>query len=212
MKKLVMVLAISALSSQAFAAEKNLVGGYGGVELGYSKVESDAQAAANNLVSQVGGAVTVTQDTGVAIGRLFAGYNINENFAVELGYIGTSDVSQHAAGVAGNNVAYTATANVSVSGIDYSVLLRPSIASGWNGLFGRIGGHYLEASTDYTATAASTVSGTRNVSGGGFQVGLGYDSEIAENVDFRTSYTYYNSLAGGNGHANVFSIGVLGKF
>ena len=214
MKNIVLALALTALSSQAFAADTKTVAGlwYGGVELGYSKVKSDAQSTANNLVSKVGGSATVTQDTGVAIGRIFAGYNVNENLAVELGYIHTSDVSQNAAGVAGNSVAYTASANVSVSGVDYSVLLRPSISSGWNGLFGKIGGHYLEASTDYTVTGISTVSGTYNVSGGGFLAGLGYDGSVAENIDFRTSYTYYNSLAGGNGHANVFSIGILGKF
>jgi opacity protein-like surface antigen len=214
MKKLVIALAVTSalISIQVFAADTKLVGAYGGVELGYSKVENDAQSTANSLVNEVGGAVTVTQDTSVAIGRAFGGFNINENIAVELGYIRTSDVSQQAAGVAGNSVAYTAKADVSVSGVDYSVLLRPSLASGWNGLFGRVGGHYLEASSDVTVTAASTVTMSRNVSGGGFLVGLGYDTSVSDNIDLRASYTYLNNLAGGDGYANVFSIGVLGKF
>ena len=83
MKKLVMVLAISALSSQAFAADSQLAGVYGGAELGYSKIQNQSQAVANQLVNAVGGAVSVTQDSGVAVGRVFGGYNINENFALE---------------------------------------------------------------------------------------------------------------------------------
>ena len=214
MKKIVIALAVTQalISTQAFAADAKLVGPYAGVELGYSKVESDAQSTANSLVNEVGGAVTVTQDTSVVIGRLFGGYNINENLAVELGYIRTGDVSQRASGVAGNSVPYNASADVSVSGVDYSVLLRPSIASGWNGLFGKVGGHYLEASTDYTVTALGSLSGNNSKSGSGFLVGLGYETSIADNIGFRTSYTYYNNLAGGDGYANVFSIGVLGKF
>lgn len=214
MKKLVMSLAVASalISTQSFATDTKLVGPYAGVELGYSKVESDAQSTANSLLNEVGGAVTVTQDTSVAIGRLFGGYNINENVAVELGYIRTGDVSQRASGVAGNSVPYTASADVSVSGVDYSILLRPSIASGWNGLFGRVGGHYLEASADYSITAIGSASGNISNKGSGFLVGLGYETSIADNVGFRAGYTHYSNLAGDDGYANVFSIGVLRKF
>jgi OOP family OmpA-OmpF porin len=214
MKKLLIALAISStlISTQSFAADKKSMGPYGGVELGYSKVDNDTQSTANSLVNEVGGAVTVSQDTSVAVGRLFGGYNINEYVALELGYIRTGDVSQRASGVAGNSVPYTASADVSVSGVDYSVLLRPSIASGWNGLFGRIGGHYLEASADYSVTAIGSASGNISNKGSGFLVGLGYETSIANNVGFRAGYTHYSNLAGDDGYANVFSIGVLGKF
>ena len=214
MKKILIATAvISALvSSQAFAEDAKLVGAYAGAELGYTKVESDAQATANALVNAVGGSVIVTQDSGVAIGRLFAGYNINENFAVELGYLQTSDVNLKAAGVAGNSVAYTGNANLSVSGVDYAVLIRPSVSTGLNGLFAKIGGHYLEASVDGTLTGTSTASFSSSVKGSGFLVGFGYQAAVADNVDVRATYTYYDSVAGGNGYANVVSVGLLGKF
>ncbi len=214
MKKILIATAvISALvSSQAFAEDAKLVGAYAGAELGYTRVQNDAQATANALVNAVGGSVIVTQDTGVVIGRLFAGYNINENIALELGYLQTGDVTQRAAGVARNSVAYTGSANVSVSGVDYAVLVRPSVASGLNGLFAKIGGHYLEASQDATLTGTSTVSVNSSVKGSGFLVGFGYQAAVADNVDVRATYTYYDSVAGGNGYANVVSVGLLGKF
>ena len=213
MKKLVMVLAISALSSQAFAADSQLAGVYGGAELGYSKIQNQSQAVANQLVNAVGGAVSVTQDSGVAVGRVFAGYNINENFALELGYMWSGDVNLNAAGFTRVPASYTANYTASVNGVDYSVLVRPSVASGWNGLFGRIGGHYLESSVDITSSGGITYPNpSSSHSGGGFLAGFGYETAIADKVDFRTSYTYYNSLAGGDGYAHIFSIGVLGKF
>jgi hypothetical protein len=214
MNKILMVTVVVAalVSTSAFAEDEKLVGAYAGAELGYTKVQNDAQATANALVNTFGGSAIVTQDTGVAIGRLFAGYNINENVAVELGYLQTGDVSQHAAGVAGNSVAYTGSANVSVSGVDYAVLVRPSIASGLNGLFAKFGGHYLEASSDVTLTGTSTLSVNQSVKGSGFLVGFGYQAPVLNNIDFRASYTYYDSVAGENGYANVVSVGLLGKF
>jgi len=214
MKKILIATAvISALvSSQAFAEDSKLIGAYAGAELGYSRVENEAQTTANTLVNALGGSVIVTQDTGVAIGRLFAGYNINENVAVELGYMQTGDVTQHAAGIARNSVAYTGSMNVSVSGVDYAVLVRPSVASGWNGLFAKFGGHYLEESGDVTLTGTSTVSVSQSVKGSGFLVGFGYQAPVADRIDFRATYTYYDSVAGGNGYANVVSVGLLGKF
>ena len=214
MKNILISTAVLAalVSSNAFAEDAKTTGAYAGAELGYSRVKNDSQELANGLVSEVGGSVIVTQDTGVAIGRLFAGYNVNENFAVELGYLHTADINLSAAGVAGNSVAYTATADASVKGVDYAVLIRPSTSTGLNGLFAKVGGHSLKASTDYSLTGTSTVSFRDSVKGSGVLLGFGYQASISNNIDARATYTYYDNVAGEDGHANVFSLGILAKF
>ena len=214
MKNILISSAILAVlvSPNAFAEEAKTTGAYAGAELGYSKVKNDSQELANGLVSEVGGSVIVTQDTGVATGRLFAGYNINENFAVELGYLHTTDINVDAAGVTGNSVAYTAAADISLKGVDYAVLIRPSTSTGLNGLFAKVGGHYLKASTDISLTTSSSVSLSDSFKGGGFLLGLGYQAPISSNIDARATYTYYDNVAGEDGHANVFSLGILAKF
>ena len=214
MKNILISSAILAVlvSPNAFAEEAKTTGAYAGAELGYSKVKNDSQELANELVSEVGGSVIVTQDTGVATGRLFAGYNINENFAVELGYLHTTDINVDAAGVTGNSVAYTAAADISLKGVDYAVLIRPSTSTGLNGLFAKVGGHYLKASTDISLTTSSSVSLSDSFKGGGFLLGLGYQAPISSNIDARATYTYYDNVAGEDGHANVFSLGILAKF
>ena len=214
MKNILISTAILAVlvSPNAFAEDAKTTGAYAGAELGYSKVKNDSQELANGLVSEVGGSVIVTQDTGVATGRLFAGYNINENFAVELGYLHTTDINVDAAGVTGNSVAYTAAADISLKGVDYAVLIRPSTSTGLNGLFAKVGGHYLKASTDISLTTSSSVSLSDSFKGGGFLLGLGYQAPISSNIDARATYTYYDNVAGEDGHANVFSLGILAKF
>lgn len=213
MNKLLLVSILAVVSTAAQAENTASSGIYAGAELGYSKVSDSSQASANTLVSNFGGSASVTQDSGVAIGRLFGGYAFNENFGAELGYIKSGDVTQQATGVEGGGVTYTAKQTISYSGIDYAVLVRPSISTGWNGLFAKIGGHYLEGSNDITMSAAgqSASEGTK-IKGSGFLFGFGYEAPIANNINFRATYTHYNNISGANDNANVASIGILAKF
>ena len=188
-------------------------GPYLGVELGYTRIDDAAQNTANNLVGAVGGSATVTSDTSMAIGKIFAGYQFTENFSAEIGAYRTSDFDMHASGTASGGAAYTATSSTNVYGVEGSLLLRPSVSTGLNGLFGRIGGHWDKAESDVSASSGgSRATGNYWVSGSGFLAGLGYDAEISKNVNARISYTYYDSVAGADAYANVGSVAVFYKF
>ena len=211
MKKLLLAAAIATISSGAIAAENN--GFYLGVEAGYTKVEDTAQQDANTLVRILGGSATVTSDTGMAIGKLFAGYQFTENFSAEIGAYRTSEFDERASGVTGGSAAYTVTAKTNVYGVEGSLLVRPSVSSGLNGLFGRVGGHWDKIETEFTASAnGASANGNHWNSGTGFLVGAGYDAEISKNVNARASWTYYDSVAGTDGYANVGSVAVFYKF
>jgi opacity protein-like surface antigen len=111
-------------------------------------------------------------------------------------------------------VAYTANADISYSGVDYSVLLRPSISTGLNNLYFRIGGTYYTQKAD-VSIAGGGVSASQNVntSGTGYLLGLGYDIPVSKSVDVRAAYNYVGNIAGvSNSYSNRFSIGILGKF
>lgn len=216
MKKLLLSTAIVSLFAMPSAYAGNsgkAIGGYAGVDAGYSYVKGDAQETANEVVDILGGAVIVIQDTRAVTGRLYAGYNINKNFAVELGYLNTADLTTTISGVSGGSVPYTGKGNVSVSGIDYSVLIKPIATKGWDGLFAKVGGHYLDSSVDVTLTGTGTVSSKSSTKGSGFLVGLGYEAPISDTFDYRVAYTYYNKVSGvSNNDANVVTVGILAKF
>ena len=211
MKKLLIAASVAAISSGAFAAENN--GFYLGLEAGYTRVDNTAQQDANTLVRVLGGSATVTSDTGMALGKIFAGYQFTENFSAEIGAYRTSEFDEKASGVTGGSAAYTVTAKTDVYGVEGSVLVRPSISTGLNGLFGRVGGHWDKIDTTYTASAnGAAASGDHWNSGTGFLVGAGYDVNIDKNLTGRLAYTYYDSVAGTDGYANVGSVAVFYKF
>lgn len=201
---------IAVVNAQTFQA-----GPYAGLEFGAEKVQNQTQSTANALVSAVGGSASVTQDTTMYDGRIFGGYKVIENVDLELGYTQTSTINMNYTGRSGGGVAYSGNANLNVNGVDYSVLLRPSISSGFNGLFFRVGGTYLSSNQNASLAASNgaSASSSLNKSGSGYIVGLGYDYPITKDFDFRASYNYLGNVAGiSNNYANRLAIAILGKF
>ena len=209
MKK-ILLASLLLLPVLAIAADNQ--GPYVGVEVGYTRIDDAAQQTANDLVRSLGGSAIVTADSGVALGKLFAGYQFNENIGAEIGAYRTSDFDMRAAGVTGGSAAYTGTSSTSVYGAEASLLLRPSVSTGLNGLFVRFGGHWDRAEQD--ASIAGGVNGfaSRWRSGTGFLAGAGYDINVDKNMTGRIGYTYLDSVAGSDAYANVGSLSLMYKF
>jgi hypothetical protein len=169
---------------------------------------------ANALVSLLGGAAAVSQDKYVFLGRLFAGYKVTENIDVEIGYLKTNDVNMSFNGVSSGAVAYTGSANINISGFDYSALVRPSIRSGYNNLYFRFGGTNWDTKSSYTINGNSgSINTSENTSGVGLQYGIGYDGDISTGLKSRIAFTRYDKVSGVSGNsANVFSVGIIKDF
>ena len=210
MKK-ILLASLLALPVMAIAADNQ--GPYAGVEVGYTRIDNAAQQTANNLVGAVGGSAAVTSDSGMAIGKLFAGYQFTENFSAEIGAYRTSDFDMKAAGISSGGTAYTASSSTNIYGVEGSFLIRPNVSTGLNGLFGRFGGHWDKAESDVSAAGAgATATGNYWVSGSGFLAGAGYDVNVDKNLTGRVSYTYYDNVAGTDAYANVGSLALMYKF
>lgn len=215
MKKLLLSVGlISAAASFGVNAQSFVARPYAGLEIGVSSVQNRAQENANSLVSQLGGSASVTQNTAMYDGRVFGGYKVIENIDLELGYVMTSNATSNASGITRGSVAYTAQAKTYYNGLDYSVLLRPSVSTGLNNLFLRVGGTYLTQNNTVSAsTGYGSASTWNNVSGSGYIVGLGYDVPIDKTFDFRAAYNYLGNISGISANTtNRFSVGLLGKF
>lgn len=210
---LISLLVAGTFSTLASAQHANSLKPYVGVEFGRVSFK-DQTTVASVLVNAVGGSASSVQDTGFSIGRYFAGLNVNENFGAEVAYIYSSTASATFSGVSRTAVAYTGTSTLLTSGVDYSVLVRPSVSSGVNGLFARIGGHSLSVKNEVTLlTGTTSGAASATTSGTGLLYGVGYDGKISDKVDFRVGWTMYNTVAGITGNDNSsFTVGILAKF
>jgi hypothetical protein len=209
--KLVAIAALLANSLGSAQAQNNPPESfYGGLEVGRSSVSDQTGSVSTQLVTLVGGRATATQGSSINDYRIFGGYKLNENINLELGYLQTSDLGLNFAGVARNATAYSGSSTLKFTGFDYSVLLRPNVSTGMNGLFLRLGGHSLSGAQAFTQTVAGgTVSGSSNQSGTGLLFGVGYDIGIAKNVDLRVSANRLNKIAGqSDSSATVYSVSV----
>jgi hypothetical protein len=214
MKTVKTLLALATLASAHMASAQTFQSQpYFGFEVGSTKVQDATGSTASSLVSSLGGSAVVTQDSSVQSYKLIGGYKVSENLDLELSYLKTSTLDMNFAGVSGGNVAYSGNVNVKFSGYEYSAIVRPSISSGWNNAYVKLGGHTLDADAGFRVTAGNVNVGTSaSVSGTGLLVGVGYDYPVDKNTSLRFAWTRYSDVAGEDITAKFVSIGAIYKF
>jgi hypothetical protein len=215
LKKYVIATAVAAavFAPQAFAQDTNGNKFYVGAEYGSFQFK-DQSSVATALVGAVGGTASSTQDTGMGVGRFFGGIAITENFGAELGYIYSGSANATFSGVSRTGVAYSGSATQKAYGLDYSAIIRPSISTGLNGMFVRVGGHSLSVESSVSiATGGASGVGSATTSGTGSLIGIGYDGAFNNKLGYRLAYTSYNGVAGASGNdVSLFSLGIIAKF
>ena len=167
----------------------------GGIELGYTPIEIEAEKTAQAIANASGSSVLVEYDEGAFVGRAFGEYGISSNLGVEVGYFQTSG-----AGATYKIGTDSASESYDIHGLDLS-----AVFSSPEGLFGKVGIHSstIDGSanvtiggTSYAATASKT--GTGALIGGGLEIS-----------NTRYSITHYADIGGIDTSATFFSVGYL---
>jgi OOP family OmpA-OmpF porin len=213
MKKIITAVALVAASLSA-QAQAQSQGFYIGGGVGISGITDTSQEINALLVSQFGGSASTTMDKTVNNVRLLGGYKINENIAVEVGYLNAASFNFSTAGTTSGRVAYTVSGDVSFSGFDVAAVIRPSVSSGYNSFFATAGLHSYEskASSAFIGGGLNIPSITKN-SGTGTMFGVGYDLKIDKEIDLRLAFLRVNKLAGESEDSlNNFSVSIIKHF
>ena len=167
----------------------------GGIELGWTPIEIEAEKTAQAIANASGSSVLVEYDEGAFVGRAFGEYGISSNLGVEVGYFQTSG-----AGATYKIGTDSASESYDIHGLDLS-----AVFSSPEGLFGKVGIHSstIDGSanvtiggTSYAATASKT--GTGALIGGGLEIS-----------NTRYSITHYADIGGIDTSATFFSVGYL---
>lgn len=203
MKKVLILILATAVAGASQAA-----GGYIGLGLGVSKIKNEESRFNSAFLSQVGGSISSAQDTSANNIRAIGGFFLNENLALEVGYTRTNNIDLRYSGVTSSSAAYRGAAAVSVSGLDGSLIFRPSLASGYNKFFASVGFHSYEAKLKTTfLVGSSAYLADTEVTGTGTMYGIGYDYRLGHAMDIRFGLTRLNRIAGESA-ANMTNYGV----
>jgi OOP family OmpA-OmpF porin len=225
-KKHILAAAIAGVAGMWIATANAAISGqpYIGGELGVGNVhqggfsQADLTAAAPGTIVASGNSA---RDTGLA-GRIFGGYQFNQNFAAEMGYtkFSTANAKSYA-----TTVSTTGSTNLKSSiRTDALDLVGKGILPleyGFN-VYGKLGLAYLRTQGSSTTTTTTTGFGSTTTSSTTsnnahhiyptFGAGVGYD--ITKNITTDVSWNHIQKVGGSNKLANtdLFGVGLTYNF
>lgn len=192
MKKTALAIVLATLAAPTFAQ-----GGYAGLGFGQSSVDIEVDTSLSSLA----GVTTTVEDSDTSF-KLFAGYNFNDNFGVEVAYQNLGEMSVRYEDSVDFILDTWEASALSVAGIGYLPINESASVFGKFGL----------ARWDLDAAETSSIPGVAGgVSESGIDplFGLGFQYTVG-NVALRAEYERYMSLgdAQTTGESDVDVIGV----
>ena len=187
MKKTVAAIAACMVACAAQAGGF-YVGGQLGVMSFKNFTDDDAQG--------ISGPHSTSQDTQLAVGRLFTGYNINPLVGIELGYLQMADAKGSLSGTTAGGSKYGFDYTYRNSGFDLSAVVHPFESSrngnqAPSGLFLRAGVSQYTTSVNWVS---GSYTGSDSKTGTGTMLGLGYDWKLGPGA-LRLDATLHQSMA-----------------
>jgi OmpA-OmpF porin, OOP family len=202
-------LAVLAVIASPFAVADES-GWYGGLNIGQSRARIDDARITSSLL---GGGLTATsinddnRDTGY---KLFGGYRINRNFAVEGGYFNLGKFGFTATTVP----AGTLNGSIKLQGFNLDAVGILPITDKFSA-FGRAGMNYAEAKDSFSGTGAVNVlNPTPSKRDTDYKFGLGLQYDFTESLGMRLEAERYriNDAVGNKGDVDLFSVGLVYRF
>ena len=193
MNKTTQTALLGVMSLAAIGATQAEVSPYVGVELSAMSVDYD------------NGLDVILADNFKAVNP-YVGFQINENFAIETGYLQTNSQGKSASGTI-NGTAVTADTNLKIKGFHIDAVGRKNISDKFD-LLGSVGIARLKANLDINVTAGSlTAAASGNDSDTALRLGAGGEYALTDNVSLR-GMARYMKVDFSNVSKNLTSVGI----
>jgi OmpA-OmpF porin, OOP family len=207
------LLALAALASPIAIAQD--AGWYAGANVGRSLATIDDERITSGL--QAGRlAATSISDRDRSHGfKLYGGYQLNKNFAVEGGYFDlgkfgyTANATRISDGAPG-----TLTGDIKVKGLNLDLVGIVPLSEKFS-VFGRAGLNYAQTKGAFSSTGAVSMTNPNpSKNGANYKVGLGVQYAITEALAVRGEAERYriNDAVGNKGHIDMLSVGLIYRF
>lgn len=202
-------LAALAVLCSPFALAQD-TGWYGGINFGQSSANIDDAKITSSLLGGGFASASVANDERDTGYKLYGGYRINRNLAVEGGYFDLGKFGYTATTVP----AGTLTGTIKLRGLNLDVVGIVPINAKFSA-FGRIGLNYAEARDSFTGTGSVTVlnpsPSKRDVN---YKLGLGIQYDFTPSLGVRVEAERYriDDAVGSKGDVDLVTVGLLYRF
>ena len=189
---------------------------YGGASIGQSRAKIDDARITARLLSQ-GFTSSVADDDRHTSYKLFGGYQLNKNFALEAGYfdLGQFGYSATAYDPITNLPVGTKTGKIKLKGFNFDVLGSMPVANKFS-VLGRLGLNYAKAQDEFTRTGAVPPPTTPSPSKStlNYKAGLGLQYDLSKSLGLRAEAERFriDDAVGNKGDVNMFSLGFVYRF
>jgi OOP family OmpA-OmpF porin len=183
---------------------------YGGLSIGQSSAKIDDAKITSNLLGGGFATSSITdnnRDTGY---KLFAGYKVNKNFALEGGYFDLGKFGFTTTTVP----AGTLNGNIQLRGLNFDAVGILPINEKLSA-FGRVGLNYAEAKDSFSGTGAVNVlNPSPKKSDMNYKLGLGVQYDFNKSLGMRAEAERYriNDAVGSKGDVDLVSVGLVYRF
>lgn len=201
---------LAALAAPGAMAQGQDSGWYGGANVGRSAATIDDERINRGLLGSGFSSSTINDDDRSTGYKIFGGYQINRNFAVEGGYFDLGNFGYTATTVP----AGTLDGRIKLRGLNLDLVGAVPLSEKFS-VFGRAGLNYAQARDSFSgAGAVQVASPNPRKNDTNYKLGLGLQYALTESLAVRAEAERYrvNDAIGNRGHIDLVSVGLIYRF
>ncbi len=205
----VLSLAVLAAIASPWATAQD-AGWYGGASVGRSAATIDDARINSGLLGGGFTSSTIVDDDRSTGYKIFGGYQLNKNFAVEGGYFDLGKFGYTAT----TQPAGTLNGNIKLRGLNLDLVGILPLTDKFSA-FGRAGLAYAQARDSFSGSGAVRVNNPNpSKNDTNYKVGLGLQYAFTESLALRAEAERYrvNDAVGNKGHVDLVSVGLIYRF
>ena len=208
---LVALAALAATFASPFAMAE-AAGWYGGLNIGQSKAKIDDVRIISGLLGGGFTSASITNDDRDTGYKLFGGYQLNKNFALEGGYFDLGKFGFTAATIPTG----TLRGDIKVRGLNLDLVGLLPLTQKFSA-FGRVGLNYAESRDSFTSSGLVRITNPNlnpNKRESNVKYGLGLQYAFTESLGMRAEVERYriNDAVGNKGDIDLVSLGLVYRF
>lgn len=202
------LVALAALASPLAMAQDT--GWYGGASVGQSRATIDDARITRGLQSGGFTSSTIADDDRSTGYKIFGGYQLNKNFAVEGGYFDLGKFGYRATTVPTG----TLNGSMKVRGLNLDLVGTLPVTEKFS-VFGRVGVNYAQTRDSFSGTGAVNVTNPNpRKNDTNYKAGLGLQYAFTDSLAMRLEAERYriNDAVGNKGDVDLYSVGLVYRF